>query len=117
MISYKLYYPKNSEEWPTDLKINFIIKPEQTVGNIFRERFFKVYKGVISEGYNCDNIDKILECIYVHHYLMDNPLLNKKYQRRIKKHKSHTSINVGDIIEIDNTFYVTCSVGFAKILI
>lgn len=81
-----------------------------------------------------DDIDKYYECIYsfdteikeqfIEEFLEnmfrrfnseENPLSAPEYQKRIRDIKAHTSMNTGDIIQIDDDYYVVSGWGFTKL--
>ena len=43
-----------------------------------------------------------------------NPLCDAKYQKLIKEYKTHTSMSIGDIICLDDDYYVVQPMGFNK---
>ena len=59
----------------------------------------------------CERLYSILNRDYEH------PLGTKKIQDRLKDNKvHHTSMSVGDVIKINNSFYICRKMGFSKII-
>jgi hypothetical protein len=56
-----------------------------------------------------------LEKLFARFNSEENPLCAPKYQEKIKSFLSHTSMSVGDVVQIDNDYYVINGIGFKKL--
>ena len=62
-----------------------------------------------------NNTVEYLENLFKKFNSNENPLSNEEYQTKIKESKCHTSMSTGDVIQIDDDFYVVGGTGFKKI--
>ena len=78
----------------------------------------RIYKFFTNEQENAmiqENVMIFLEEMFAKFNSEENPLSALKYQKKIKEMLAHTSMNVGDVIQIDNDYYVVKGMGFKKL--
>lgn len=87
---------------------------------------FSLGKGVKKENLNTTHV-KIYEILtqmdldnYLEHCFSrfnsdNNPLLEEPYQKFIKENKLHTSLSVGDVIQLEDKFYVCKGFGWEEL--
>jgi hypothetical protein len=63
-----------------------------------------------------NNVENYLEDLFKLFNSGDNPLCSNEKQSLIQKSKSHTSMSVGDVVCIDENYYMVCPTGFKKII-
>lgn len=49
-------------------------------------------------------------------YNLNNPYSSVDGQRIIKEYKTHTSMSIGDVIKVNNTYYMVSNLGFRKLI-
>ena len=111
MTHIRIYYYtddvcKNEEDL-----LNIILRGEVN-GNTFIKYYVEVYS--LNEEI-LTSIESFLDMIFSRFNDESNPLSTKECQEKIKEKNSHTSMTVGDIIKIDNEYYIVASMGFKKL--
>lgn len=99
-------------------KLNPNIYFQKELKKLFSDNFMENYVHMISYLENAKETDnKILaNKIFFKFNSDNNPLSSDEYQRFIIENRLHTSMSVGDIIEINKNKYVVLEIGFYKIL-
>lgn len=65
---------------------------------------------------NEDETDCLLENLFVRFNSTDvNPLQSEEAQKMIKQNKTHTSMSLGDIIKLNDKYYMLGMLGFQKL--
>lgn len=81
----------------------------------YHVRIYKYETLIEDETLINDKIYAYLEGLFMRFNSEDNPLSASEYQKKIKKFLSHTSMSVGDVVQIDDDYYVVAGVGFKKL--
>jgi len=94
---------------------------ESSLPIFFKRKFFNQYWKKLPIEENIDNTKfpisaNELERLFEKYNLSDNPYMNKKGQQTLKRlGLRHTSMSVGDVIQIGGDFYIVAMIGFRKI--
>lgn len=90
------------------------------LGNVMKKDLDKYYECIYSYSFSKleNEIDIHAELEYLFKLLnsKDNPLYSIKYQRKIKAMQTHTCMSVGDVIKIDNIYYIVNGDGFDQLI-
>jgi len=84
---------------------------------ITKEEFDKYYASIYTfqhEFQETDNISDFLENLFHRFNSEENPLSTKEYQDKIEKLQAHTSMSMGDIIKINDAYYMVDGNGFKE---
>ena len=117
----KIYYYKNT--LPEELQLNLMMMSRKYLDKYFESDRFdldKNYIKVMKYTLNKDemkeySIEVLLEEIFQKFNSEKNPLNSEKNQNFIINNRLHTSMSLGDIIEINSDKYCVQQIGFYKI--
>lgn len=112
MAIIRIYYPCHSKNITHDFLIKTMITP-----NIKIEDLDKYYECIYSYETEIKKkcINEYLENIFEKFNSEENPLSTPEYQDKIKSLLTHTSMSVGDVVQIDDSYYVVSVIGFKKL--
>lgn len=89
------------------------INPEEIITEDYvRTKYENVYEEDVSKVILNNNINNYLEKIFQKFNSNENPLIGSKL---IREKVKHTSMSVGDVIELNNIMYVVTFCGFKEI--
>jgi|18_taG_2_1085343.scaffolds.fasta_scaffold14868_3 hypothetical protein len=124
--TFDVYYvnDENFSNFITGNNLPDITNLEKTHVNVLSNNLFRtltifrtstpfpdVFVNLKTDKEICERLYSILNRDYEH------PLGTKKIQDRLKDNKvHHTSMSVGDVIKINNSFYICRKMGFSKII-
>lgn len=111
-----IYYPCYTNDQPQTFLVKRFINPTE----ITKEEFTKYYKLIyqFEHQFQPDELDskhEFLETIFSRFNSDDNPLSTKDYQNKIKDLKAHTSMSMGDVVQIDSSYYMVAGMGFEPV--
>lgn len=84
----------------------------------FNKYYKKVHDNIVSADVDLNDEESIhshLQKLFELYNSNVNPLSDKKNQDSLVKNEMHTSMSVGDIIKIKESYYAACMRGFSKI--
>ena len=110
----EIYYTsiKTPQSFMSQLQINPVITMED-----LNNYYLMVYDSDISiKANNEKELFKFFDSLFKQFNSEDNPLTHPTLQKMIAKHKSHTSMSVGDIIKFNNNYYCVAGLGYTKVI-
>lgn len=108
-IEVSIYYYTNIETIPKEAIYDIVF-----VGNVSKDMILKYHKVVYSEKLESNNVPEYLESLFARFNSdTDNPL--NMQQDKIKQLSTHTSMCVGDVVKIGDTYYACGIMGFKEI--
>lgn len=113
----KIHYLCHQNNLPSDFLIKLYIKPTIT-REIFDEFYKSIYDEILPNNINLNNENEIMDYIENLFFTFNsdnNPLSSPNIQKKLKEFNSHTSMSMGDIVQINNDYYMVAGVGFNKI--
>lgn len=116
----KIYYPSFLNNIPLNTYISIKLFPQSIINKNYIEKYYKCVYEINYEYFfdlsNEKNIMNYLEELLSLFNSKNNPLSSKENQDKIKSLKSHINMTVGDIIQINDLFYIVTDKEFYKIL-
>lgn len=112
----EVYYWKDLDY--IEIKYDFEDAKDKPGPEEFEEDYEKVPVDLDLDEDDYDNDIQILEKIFVILNGPENPLSRKKKQEWIKENLQpdpHTSMSIGDIVKVDDTYYICNDVGWDEI--
>lgn len=109
MVDYDIYY-YNIDAYKNNDFITFTFDSESGVNWVDNIKYTKLYSGTFEVDMN-DN--KICEQLFELFNGNNNPLIEK--QDLIQETRTHTSMSVGDIIQLKNIKYLCGAFGFVEL--
>ena len=111
MPTINIYYPSHSKNIEMSALTRIIMaKIEVSDLNKYYECIYSYTSNI-----QVNDIDIYLEHIFELFNSDNNPLSAPKYQTIIKNLKAHTSMSVGDVIQVDDNYYVVDGLGFKEL--
>ena len=117
MTSVKIHYPCFSKA-PQSFMVKVMLSANVTKSDI--QKYYKsVYQTQLSK-YSCELVDDndvncYLQSLFELFNSDNNPLSTKEHQQYIKENELHTSMSVGDVISVNERFYVV-GMGFKEVI-
>lgn len=108
-----IYYPCFTQKQSQDFMVKRFLFPTK----ITKEEFNKYYISIYTfehEFQKTDNITEFIENLFHRFNSDENPLSTKEYQDKIEALQAHTSMSMGDIIKIDDVYYIVDGVGIKE---
>jgi len=107
-MKYAIYYTTRDAIVQNPL---LMLIPEKCLTReIFENNYYKIYEDEAN-----DTSGEILETLFIRFNSDQNPLSAESYQDEIIKNKLHTSMFVGDVIKIDDKYYIVANLGFSSL--
>lgn len=110
MIDIKIYYW--TEQVIHDGKHEILIFGKANLNDL-NTYYVNVYDEPLNINMDNDNI--LNDLFELFNSETENPLSSIEYQNKIKQYHTHTSMSVGDIIKLNNDYYVVAIRGFTKL--
>lgn len=107
-MNIEIYYPTNIQSFVDTFGSKY---PKVSITDI-DIHYFKIYEFNKNENVT---IDSYLDELFALFNNDENPLSEKYYQEIIINNKLHTSMSMGDVIKINNEYYIVCGIGFKKL--
>lgn len=77
----------------------------------------KYYVNVFNETTSVNNKDIhcLLEGLFARFNSEENPLSSEEKQKLIREHNTHTSMSLGDVVKVNDKYYVAAQIGFQNL--
>lgn len=113
MDNIKIYYSCfiNGAKSDQEFILNKFLSPTK----VTRKQFKDYYRLIYEKNDTVTEIDQYLNSLFELFNSEHNPLCRQKYQNLIKNLNSHTTMGVGDVVRINDQYYIVASFGFEKI--
>jgi len=111
MSVIKIYYPCGVLNLSKSLLLELAgFSPKITINDV--KKYYKcVYETIVV----FDDINEYLSDVFALFNSDNNPLNNIESQKMIQEYETHTSASVGDVININDIYYMVDGFGFTKI--